>query len=1312
MPTDFPAFFRALWGHDPFPWQTLLAERGAVGNWPEAISLPTATGKTACLDAAIYTLAMQADRPLAERTASRRIWFVVDRRIVVDEAHDRARRLAEKLSAAKNGPLKVVADRLRALSGGAQPLAVAKLRGGIRRDDTWAFDPAQPAILCSTVDQLGSSLLFRSYGHGDLTASIWAGLAAHDSLILLDEAHCAVPFLQTLRAVAHYRSASWSEQPVVTPFGYTIFSATLSKSAAADIAPEKHFPRDEAERARALDHDILRERMSASKPAALVIAPKTKKDEDPRSTLAPKIVELVDAHLKKRPGNPRIAVMVNRVATAQEVARLLAESERTAQAGSAEIVLITGRMRPLDRDKLVEKWSPVLASTPCKEPLTPVIVVTTQCLEVGADFSFDALVTECASLDALRQRFGRLDRLGKLRNATATIIVCESDTKDPKADAEDPIYGRAIYETWQWLNSRAGDNRTVDFGINAMDAHLTAFLSETNGAEQFVHMLAPAPDAPVLLPAHLDLLCQTAPRSVPEPDVALFLHGKCQVAAEARVLWRADLPDLNDETQGRQAIDLLSFLPPTSPETLSVPLYRLRAWLVKRQTSTLDEGDVEGSQEPDSPDWRKTARPAAQSTAFIIWAGPERSRVERDPAKIRPGDTVVLPAADGLNGLAQTIIAPCGLGVNRLDLAEQAALVARPRAILRLQSKLWTAWEPLPSLEDLLKVAEAEEFDRAELLAAWRMFRAEIAAFAKAGTLLGPFWLQAAVEAIGASPRLERIGGTPGLILLGPARSTIEDESAFADESDARSQADEKGISLVHHSADVETVARRFATRCLPVSLQKAPIVAAPAHDLGKLDRRFQAMLQGGDEAAVDTSPPLAKSPNLPTSKAHRTATEEDLRLPRGFRHEMLSLQLAEHLGLLGASDASTDLALHVIASHHGHARPFAPCVEDPAPPGIDLASVGLPANWPIPERTAATPAHRLDSGVADRFWRLTQRHGWWGLAYVETIFRLADWHASRQPDQPAKDSTRLPLTPAKSITASARHELILSAIDGANPLGFLAALGVLRSLASIHPDLTPALSWTPHAGTQVPRLTTEKSFSAKQLIEFLAERLATENVFPSAVTDNPEWQKLKIAETDLRTHLLKIAVNSPARDLADFWASFFSETTPRDGIALKTRFGFHSGQQKIVESVATLRTCMSADVLRQTLFDGWKYVDKPSLRWDPLDEKRQYAFHAINPSNTGKNPILTDVGANLLALEALTLFPMMPDQFGSQAGFTRARYAEEWSWPVWAAPLTAGVLFSLLHTPHRTIDSVLYFRSRMAESGKGYRSFSPGRPI
>ncbi|MHB1125114.1 MAG: hypothetical protein ACYC0T_20695 [Ramlibacter sp.] len=26
---DFPTFFHALWGYNPFPWQTMLAERAA-----------------------------------------------------------------------------------------------------------------------------------------------------------------------------------------------------------------------------------------------------------------------------------------------------------------------------------------------------------------------------------------------------------------------------------------------------------------------------------------------------------------------------------------------------------------------------------------------------------------------------------------------------------------------------------------------------------------------------------------------------------------------------------------------------------------------------------------------------------------------------------------------------------------------------------------------------------------------------------------------------------------------------------------------------------------------------------------------------------------------------------------------------------------------------------------------------------------------------------------------------------------------------------------------------------------------------------
>jgi CRISPR-associated endonuclease/helicase Cas3 len=189
---DFAAYLRALWGRDPLPWQQMLAERVASGEWPQALDLPTASGKTACIDIAVYALAAQAHRPLAERTAPRRIWFV-DRRIVVDEAFERASKIADKLARATAGPLKEVADRLRALSGTERPLAVGRLRGGILRDDGWARIPSQPAVITSTVDQVGSRLLFRGYWHSLLAAPIFAGLAANDSLIILDEAHCVVP---------------------------------------------------------------------------------------------------------------------------------------------------------------------------------------------------------------------------------------------------------------------------------------------------------------------------------------------------------------------------------------------------------------------------------------------------------------------------------------------------------------------------------------------------------------------------------------------------------------------------------------------------------------------------------------------------------------------------------------------------------------------------------------------------------------------------------------------------------------------------------------------------------------------------------------------------------------------------------------------------------------------------------------------------------------------------------------------------------------------------------------------------------------
>jgi CRISPR-associated endonuclease/helicase Cas3 len=737
--TDFPGFFRELWAStewpepQPFPWQTMLAERAASADWPRVISLPTASGKTACLDAAVFGLAATASRRTEERLP-RRIWFVVDRRIVVDEAYERAQTIASRLASAQDGPVFEISQALRTLSGTERPLAVARLRGGTWISKDWARRPGQPTIICSTVDQVGSALLFRAYGHSDETASIYAGLAAHDSMIILDEAHCAVPFMQTIEALARFREAPWAERPIKTPFHYCIMSATPPDG----YSEASVFPKP-PERAAALDHPVLQKRITALKLATLE-KPVKGNDEDFASAAA------AIARDFKEQGKPRIAVMVNRISTAKRTADQL----RQMLGDTADVVLLTGRMRPLDRDALLERWTGFLKAGSRAHRDKPVVVVTTQCLEVGADFSFDALVTECASLDALRQRFGRLDRLGDLRESEAAILIRERDTKQAK-DHGDPIYGQAIYETWTWLNELDGA-ATADFGIAGMDERVNALRAAD--PRRFQRLLAPSDDAPILLPAHLDLLCQTSPRPVSEPDVALFLHGKIQPAPEVRVAFRADVKGED------QDIDILSLVPPTSPELLPVPLHRLKAWL-RGQEGEDTGGDVEGlREEKDSPSQQPTVR------GFVIWKGRGRSEVTDDIGRMRPNDIVVLPLSkEAILELGQAIDDPQGLGPDRLDLAELAFSQARRRAVLRVHRDVLGPLRVTLRSAILLALAESDP-NRSEVQAALDAVLAEHAA---TGCL--PDWLERTIKDLRSAPRL-RIEDHPtgGLILIGRAQ--------------------------------------------------------------------------------------------------------------------------------------------------------------------------------------------------------------------------------------------------------------------------------------------------------------------------------------------------------------------------------------------------------------------------------------------------------------------------------------------------------------------------------------------------------------
>ena len=1019
--TDFSAFFTACWDKPPFAWQSSLArrvlgeksslngfepERGGVGQatggWPDAIALPTAAGKTACVDIAVFALAAQADRLRVHQriTAPRRIFFVVDRRVIVDEAFERALKLAKQLNMAEDGILKTVADNLRRVAHGAatgfqreRPLSVHVLRGGIYRSEAWARNPLQPTIVASTVDQVGSRLLFRGYGRRPGTWPIYAGLVANDSLILLDEAHCAQPFLQTLQAVDRFRGDAWAEAPLERRFHAVVMSAT-PPTGLSDVFE------DRSGEGRDPGH-LLGKRQLASKPADLQRVPVAKGSQVTGAlskAMAAAALSLIGEERKA------VAVLVNRVATARETHRHLRESD------GVTAILLTGRMRPVDKDAVLGRLRDLeldSGHSHDRKLEKPVVVVATQTLEVGADLDFDGLVTECASLDALRQRFGRLNRMGRDIEARGSVLIRGDQDELKKRDPGDPIYGEALTHTWEWLNQHKDENGDVDFGIAALDR----LFRDDDAA---VALVAPSPDAPVMLPSHIDCWAQTVPAPKPWPDVGRFLRGGRESPPDVQVCWRADL-ELEGEEPRLAALESLALCPPSSGGTLPVPIGVMKRWL---SGSDLEDqtGDVEGVGEvEDSGTLPKAAADSPVVNRRVVrWRGGSKTKpsdITGRPHDILPGDVVVIPTSRGgpWNQLGDL---PEGATETpaKLDVGDRAHRITRAKPILRLHPDLVAAWpDAMPGRQTacdlLVDIKRQHDEDPDGMARAVGDLLSEMATAAVPFSDRSPWsWLPKAAKELTAElssniSRLRRdcrVLGDRTVILIGRRHipELVHGADTFSDDDDATasgtSHPDGRPVALDQHLRGVEQYARVHAAGCgLPGNLTDALACGGFLHDLGKADPRFQAMLRGGFRWHSGTL--FAKSASMPRSPWARRMAREATGYPSGGPHALLSVRLAESVPeLLPEDEAMRDLVLHLVASHHGQCRPFAPVVADSKP-----VEVSVPVRGHTARSTSDTRLERLDSGVPDRYWRLTRRYGWWGLAWLEALLRLADWRQS-----------------------------------------------------------------------------------------------------------------------------------------------------------------------------------------------------------------------------------------------------------------------------------------------------------------------------
>ncbi len=963
---SFNEFFKELNGHPPFPWQSRLAKHVIDNGWPQTIDIPTGAGKTSVIDIAIFHLALEANKPPAERLAPMRIFFVVDRRIVVDEAFLRAKNIAEKLKDAtnlpENSPLVAVAKALKAFvpENDSKPLDVVRLRGGLYRERAFIQNPFQPTVILSTVDQIGSRLLFRGYGVSQFMRPVHAALVGIDSLIVMDEVHLSKPFAKTLDWIKNYQSEKWARFPIGKPVIKIEMSATPLPSQDIFSLEKEDW-----------EHEVLSKRLKCSKP--VILCPVKGNKEDTETTTKRLEKELVEnarsimADLQQKINAPVVGVVANRVQTARHVFNALQEEK------GKDVILLTGRMRPFDRDRLLDDFlSRMKSGRKSDDNPKPLYVVATQTIEVGANLDFNALVSEIAPLDALRQRFGRVNRLGQHESSENIVVYPDYGRSKPK---EDFIYGRAIIDTAKWLQKNAKSHKKkkmIDFGIAEMNALVSHEIPE--GIDK---LLSPTKDAPILLPAHVDLFSQTSPPPAIDPDVSLFLHGPNTQPPDVRIVWRTDVPEALSLEDKEMVINTVLALPPAQQEVLEIPVWAARSFLAANKETPVF--DVEGGNMTNTENSDYKGRRLA-----LCWKGPDESRlVSADD--VRPGDMLVVPSSYG--GMDRFGWHPDSSEPVK-DIAEDVSLKYKAANVLRIHKNLIPYWfDDTADTDQPQKVISDFEQMMQDYLSGQDMSLL-LEEFME--NLLSIDNLKDEYRDRLSSLQHEKVyvvyptPDNPQGVLL---QKKVDIQQEFSDDDDSSSLV--KKNYLDDHCREVGRLAGIHGEQA---GLSK-PLVdvlknAGELHDIGKADPRFQAWLFGGDRIeSVKNRKLFAKSSTLLANSRYTIAlARERAGYPKGCRHEAYSVAIMQtNETLQQVEEEDKDLLLYLVGVHHGRGRPFIPTADDSGIK-VQFDFLGRQINF-----SGRHMLESLDSGWVDRFWRLIRCYGYWGLAYLETLLRLSD---------------------------------------------------------------------------------------------------------------------------------------------------------------------------------------------------------------------------------------------------------------------------------------------------------------------------------
>lgn len=851
---------RTLTGFDPFPWQRRLCDAMLSGNVPTALDIPTGLGKTSVMAIWLAAHLLGANLP-------RRLVYIVDRRVVVDQATHAAEELREK----------------------HPTLKLSTLRGQFADNGDWLSDPTGLAIVVGTVDMIGSRLLFSGYGVGRGMRPVHAGMLGQDTLFVLDEAHLVPPFEALLRAVTARTTRLREAHDALPPVHLLSLSATQRSS------EQGTFTLDQEDMA----HCVVKQRIKAPKRLMRV-----KIDENVLATeMAERVAGLLDAY-----PSARVVLFCDTRKDALAVEAALLKNRIWAN----RMALLTGARRVHERAnaaKQIERLG--FTGSRDQRDNEPAILIATSAGEVGVDFDADHAVMDLVPWERMVQRLGRVNRRGEHRSSKVIVLDKGASTQDWVRHGADPEAVRTL------LGYLTIEDGTAPCGPLALRCVAEEHL------HQIVAASTTAPLHPALERATLDAWSVTGlSEHTGRPEISPWLRGWVdEDRPQCAVIWRKYLPP-----EGTPKPEIEQFFRAASPhlfEKLEAEAWQVADWLAER-SKEIGMADARARKSGEDPLLPKDGHAAIvlapdgavrEVTTFEVFRELGAMKAKDAKAKIPDLANATLVVSTLIGGLSEQ-------GMLHVDSDGPGESTADGETWG--EDLPWRCIVQKPSREDMGTVAD----DAVLSDGAVETFRLPI----KKSWETVTEWLVIGRIRPGADE------------LTGSARG-----NAY--------------LALDCHNTDVEA---RVAASCevlgLSSELTEVFRTAARLHDVGKAAEIWQRFAR----APVDRGA-VAKSPRF-----------GDPRILNGYRHEFGSLLEAEdHADIAALPESDRDLALHLIASHHGHARPFI-----------------RPDGGPRPAESVEGAA--LD--VALRFARLQEEWGPWGLAWLESILRAADRAASEHP--------------------------------------------------------------------------------------------------------------------------------------------------------------------------------------------------------------------------------------------------------------------------------------------------------------------------